>query len=207
MKTIIVRYLTIAGLLGTVAWLVSSPSWEPAVAVTGLLATFITIDNLHSPKHYLEGRWEYEVTTASKEFSHKGDCYIRQTGDTVQLQGVRQYTCSLKARRKICQPVNIPWKSDWAQVCDDNILRFHYHIAIAEPRRGGKHIEAICRLELTSQKPTEMTGNYYMLPPFDEATLNCKWGAIVFRRIEETAQLLPPNNYESENESLEEITA
>lgn len=167
-----------------------------------MLVTFITIDNFHSLKHNVEGRWEYEVTTASKDFSHKGDCHIRQKGNNIQLQGVRHFTSSLKVGRKVCLAVNIPWSSDWAQICDDDILRFHYHIAIVEPRRGGKYIEAVCRLELTSKKPTEMTGNYYMLPPFDEATLNCKWGAIVFRKIEENTQLLPPINYEPKDEVL-----
>lgn len=185
----------------------SSPSWEPAVVVIGFLSTFITIDNLNSPKHKVEGRWEYEVTTANKEFSHKGDCFIRQEGNKVQLQGARRYTCLLKARRRVFQAVNIPWSSDWAQICDDDVLRFHYHIAIVEPQRGGAYIEAICRLELTSQKPTEMTGNYYTLPPFDEATLNCKWGAIIFSKIEEDTRLSPPDNYKPEDEHPVETNA
>lgn len=204
MKSTILRYALIAALMGTVAWLVSSPSWEPAVTLIGLLVTFVTTDNRFSPAYNLKGRWEYEVTTADAQFSHKGDCHIHQQYQELQIQGVRRYTCSLKSRRKVCKAVNISWSSDWAYICDDNTLRFDYSIAIAEPRRGGDYIQAICRLELTSTEPTEMTGNYYMLPPFDETTLNCKWGTIVFRKLESGAKLSPPDNYKLEDEPLEE---
>lgn len=200
MKRIILRYFALAALLGSVAWLVSDPGYHPVIVLLGSLATFIASDSRLSPVPHLAGRWGYEVTTADKEFSHKGDCDIHQERLKVRIQGVRRYTCSLESRRKVCRAVDIPWGSDWAQICDDNVLRFDYHIAIAEPRRGGKYIEAICYLKLTSRKPKEMAGNYYMLPPFNEATLNAKWGSIVFRKLEQDDQLLPPDNYGPEDE-------
>src|SRR5215210_5294786 len=129
MKLLILKYTTFASLLGAVAWLVSSPDWEPAVAVIGLLTAFITVDERLSPTPKVEGRWEYTVVTGGMEFSHKGDCYIQQDGEKVRIQGARRYTCSLTSRRKICQAVHVSWESDWAHLCDDNILRFEYHIA------------------------------------------------------------------------------
>ncbi len=203
MKLIILKYSNLACLLAAVAWLVSSPDWEPIVATLGLLAAFITLDGRLSTTPNVEGRWEYTVDTADMEFSHKGDCYIRQDGEKIQIQGARRYTCALKSRRKVCQAVNVSWESDWAHLYDDNILRFEYHIAIAEPRRGGKYIDAICRLNITSKKPSEMSGNYYMLPPFDESTLNCKWGTITFRRLDANADPSPPSGYSLEDEQLE----
>lgn len=203
MKLIILKYSTLAGLLGAIAWLVSSPDWEPVLATLGLLATFITLDERLSPTPKVEGRWEYTVYTANMEFSHKGDCHIRQKGEQIQIQGARRYSCSLKSRRKVCQAVNVSWESDWAQLCDDNVLRFEYHIAIAEPHRGGKYIDAICRLNITAKRPSEMAGNYYMLPPFDESTLNCKWGTITFTKLAENANLSPPRDFSLEDEQVE----
>jgi len=203
MKSIVLKYSTLACLLGAIAWLVSSPSWEPILAALGLLATFITLDERLSLTPNVKGRWEYTVVTGGMGFSHKGECHIQQDGEKIRIQGARRYTCSLTSRRKICQAVNISWESDWAHLYDDNILRFEYHIAIAEPHQGGKYIDAICRLKITSKKPSEMSGNYYMLPPFEESTLNCKWGTITFHKLEENAKLLPPHGYSLEEEELE----
>jgi hypothetical protein len=200
MKRTILRYFALAALLGSVAWLVSEPGYHPVIVLIGSLATFIASETRLSSVPNLAGHWEYEVTTGDKEFSHKGDCDIHQEGLKVRIQGVRRYTCSLEAKRKICKAVDIPWGSDWAQICDDEVLRFDYHIAIAEPRRGGKYIEAICCLKLTSKRPKEMAGNYYMLPPFHEATLNAKWGSVVFRKLKDGAQLLPPDIHGPEDE-------
>jgi hypothetical protein len=195
MKSKILKYSTLVCLLGSVAWLVSSPGWEPSIALLSLVAAFITLDERLSSVPKVEGRWEYDVVTADLEFSHQGDCHIQQEGEKIRVQGARRYTCSLNAGVKICQAVNISWESDWAQLCDDNNLRLEYHIAIAEPQRGGKYIDAICCLKIPSKRPTEMSGNYYMLPPFDASTLNCKWGTITFRKIDEKAKLKPPAGY------------
>jgi hypothetical protein len=203
MKHLILKYSTLAGLLGAVAWFVSAPDWEPVIAIVGALAAFVTLSESFSRTPQVEGRWEYTVVTGDAEFSHKGDCYIKQEGEKLRIQGARRYSCALKARRKVCKSVNISWESDWAHLYDDNVLRFEYHIAIAEPRRGGAYIDAICRLNITSPKPSEMTGNYYMLPPFAEATLNCKWGTITFRRLEAGAELLPPIDYTPDDKQLE----
>lgn len=203
MKVIILKYSSLACLLGAVAWLVSAPDWEPILLTLGSLATFITFDERLSPTPNVAGRWEYTVVTGGEEFSHKGDCHIRQNGEKIQIQGARRYSCSLTARRKVCQAVNVSWESDWAHLCDDNVLRFEYHIAIAEPRRGGKYIDAVCRLNITSKKPSEMSGSYYMLPPFDESTLNCKWGTITFRKLEANAALSPPSGYSLEDQQSE----
>jgi hypothetical protein len=101
----------------------------------------------------------------------------------------------MESHNMVCHAVNVSWESDWAYICDDNILRLEYHIAIAEPLTGGNYIDAVCRLMITSRTPAEMSGRYYMLPPFDESTLNCKWGTITFRRIEEKATLAVPDGF------------
>jgi hypothetical protein len=208
MKRVFLRYTTLAGLLGSIAWLVSEPHWHPLVVSIGLLAGLVASDErLFSSTPKVEGRWQYEVTTSDKEFSHKGDCHIHQEGLKVRVQGVRRYTCSMEGRRRISKPVDIPWSSDWAQICDDGVFRFEYHIAITEPRRGGKYIEAICTLKLISKNPREMSGNYYMLPPFDEATLNCKWGSVVFYKVKENAERLPLDSCEPEDEESTEHIA
>jgi hypothetical protein len=197
-QSTIIRYLTLVALLCSTVWLALAPDWEPVVALIGLLASFVAIDRGFTSVPSISGRWEYRVVTADREFSHNGDCYVHQDGRTVRIQGVRRYTCALKARRKVCKAVEIPWASEWAQVCEDGVLRFDYHIAIAEPRRDGKSIEAICRLNLMGGKPDEMTGKYYMLPPFDEATLNCKWGSIVFKRLAAGDEVQPFDDDQSD---------
>ncbi len=75
---------------------------------------------------------------------------------------------------------------------NDSVLRCNYHIAIPEPRRGGEHIDAVFWLKITSESPRTMHGNYYMLPPFDENMLNCKWGSVTYRKINETYVVTPP---------------
>jgi len=40
----IIRYLTLAALLGSVAWLTHSPDWEPAVAFFTTLIAFLVLD-------------------------------------------------------------------------------------------------------------------------------------------------------------------
>jgi hypothetical protein len=73
MKTLILKYFTLTALLGAFAWFISAPGWEPAVTAIGLLAGFIQFDRrlISTPK--IQGRWEYIVTDAYKETSHKGD--------------------------------------------------------------------------------------------------------------------------------------
>jgi len=48
-----------------------------------------------------------------------------------------------------------------------------------------------------------MSGNYYMLPPFDEATLNCQWGTVTFEKIASHEVLTPPTIEENEDVELE----
>lgn len=188
------RYSALAALLGSVGWLVSSPSWEPAVAVVTLLGTFIGLDGGFSSTPRVAGRWEYVVVTNDKDFSHKGDCRIYQHGRHVRMHGVRRFTCALKGHQRVYKETEAVWASDWAEICEDNNLRLDYHINLPLPEGGGVQIEAMCRLELSSANPEEMTGNYFMLPPFDEAVLNSPFGTIVFRRLADNATLLPPEN-------------
>ncbi|MGH9762666.1 MAG: hypothetical protein ACREDR_47885, partial [Blastocatellia bacterium] len=112
------------------------------------------------------------------------------------LQGVRRSTCALKGSRRICKRTEAVWGSEWAEICDDNFLRFDYHITIPHPKHGGVLIQAICRVKLSSEVPREMTGNYYTLPPFDEDVLNCPSGSIVFRILPDGEKGLPLHSEE-----------
>jgi hypothetical protein len=189
MRSIILRYATLLALLVTIVWLVEDFSWHPVVISIGLLATFIKLDSRLSPTPHLAGRWQYTVQTADREFSHRGDCTIQQAGPSVRIQGMRRATCTSAGGGGACRPVAIPWASDWAELCIDGVLRFDYHIALAESRHHGRNIEAICRLRLDSKHPSRMSGSYYTLPPFDESTLNCQWGTVTFSRISIDAEL------------------
>lgn len=189
MKSTILRYATLAALLAAIAWLVEDFSWHPVVVCIGLLATFVKLDSRLSPIARVAGRWQYVVQTANRELSHKGECTIQQAGTGVRIRGTRRLTCTAVGGGGQCRPVSIPWASDWAELCADGVLRFDYHIALAEPQRHGRNIEAICRLRPEAKRPSRMSGSYYMLPPFDEATLNCQWGTVTFRRIASEATL------------------
>lgn len=138
----------------------------------------------------IEGRWEYSVYNAEGGFSHKGECYVRQKGQQVWIHGTRLFTCAgSDGSQSVCRRVNIPWGSDWASICNDETMRFDYHIDIP-----GDKIEAICRIKLPNKKPVRMSGNYYLLPPFEPSTLNCRYGEIKMKKIDETIEITPPNN-------------
>lgn len=133
----------------------------------------------------VDGCWEYLVHEANNNFSHKGYCNIKTCNDRLRISGVRKYTCTLDQK---CEEVNIAWNATWASVCSDNRLRFDYQITLTD----GKFYGAICRVNLPNNKPTEMTGNYYLLPPFDPEVLNCKHGTIKFKKISNPSDVTPP---------------
>ena len=193
MKATLLKYATLAALLMAIAWLAHDFTWHPAIVSIGLLATYVKLDGHFSSFPDVEGRWQYTVETADREVSHKGDCIIQQAGSALRIQGTRRYTCTTAGGGGKCHEVSIPWSSNWAEVCADSALRFDYHIALPEAHHHGQMIEAICRLRLDTKKPLTMAGNYYMLPPFEESTLNCQWGVITFTKMAPDGVLTPPN--------------
>jgi hypothetical protein len=193
MKETLLRYATLAALLLAIAWLVHDFSWHPAIVSIGLLVTYVKLDAHFSSFPDLAGRWQYSVETANREASHKGECVIQQAGRALRIQGTRRYTCTAAGGGGECREVAIPWNSNWAEVCADSALRFDYHIALPDNTHHGKMIEAICRLRLDTKKPSTMAGNYYMLPPFEESTLNCQWGTVTFTRMASHEKITPPN--------------
>lgn len=203
MKTTILRYATIAALLAAVAWLVHEPSWHPVIVAIGLLATYIKLDFRFSTVPRVGGRWQYWVETADREVSHKGECTIHQAGTRLRIEGTRRFTCTNAGGGGACREVAIPWSSNWAEVCADSSLRFDYHIAIPGHEHRGQSIEAICRLRLDTKTPAQMSGTYYMLPPFEPSTLNCQWGTVTFERMASHEVLSPPTIEEIEDVELE----
>jgi hypothetical protein len=140
----------------------------------------------------IAGHWEYEVVTNDGEVSHKGDCDIDQRGRHIRISGIRKLTRDIKDHQRVYKPAEAAWASDWAEICDDNFLRFDYHITVPHPKRGGIRIEAMCRVNLPLASSVEMTGRYYMLPPIEKEVLNCPFGTIVFRLLPDGAKLPPP---------------
>ncbi len=93
--SLLYRYLTLATLLGAVAWCAAAPGWEPGVVLLGTLAAFIAIERpaRHIPR--LNGRWEYEVvrrirgsaTRATAIFSRMARLFAsREFGDSVVIE-------------------------------------------------------------------------------------------------------------------------
>lgn len=195
---VLLHYSTLAILLLSFGWLVHSPGWEPAILFVGTLGAYLAQDSRFGRKASLEGRWEYIVVSANNRFSHKGECFVRQQDDVIQIQGVRRYTCIDQGQGdgEVYRVVHIAWNSEWAELCHDHVLRFEYVIALPDPKRGGQNIRATCRVEMTSATPVEMNGKFYVLPPFDESALNCNWGDLTLRRLAADTPLLPPEGFE-----------
>jgi hypothetical protein len=144
---------------------------------------------LDTSVYNVQGDWKYIVTSANKELSHRGECSIIQNGKAIQIQGIRK-TCSLNDENHNHEEVDIPWYSRWAEICNDNVLRFDYIITITEgSSHEGRHLEAICKISLNSTNLSELTGNYYVLPPFDERMQNCQWGTIRFSKLQPKAEI------------------
>ena len=158
------------------------------VAAFGLSAAFYLFPERLTPYPDISGRWSYEVHNGLGEFSHKGDCIIRQDGPNLTIQGTRRWTCRHVDGKYMCVKVNAPWSSKWAQVCGDGRVRFDYSISLAE-----EHVAGYCSLEHQSESKDLMNGFYYMLPPFRPETLNARHGEIVFRRLPEGMELEPPS--------------
>lgn len=204
MKKLIIRYSTLAVLILAVIWWARDPDWHPAVLFIASLAGYLKTEEKTQLTPNIAGRWEYHVVTSEENFSHKGDCTIRQDGRNIQIHGTRRYTSALKSRKKIATKVNIPWSSEWGEICNDNMMRFHYHIGLGTVQRGGTSIQAICRVSLPTPSLVQMTGNYYVLPPFDQAVSNYMWGSISFRPLGEAEHLEAPQNHELLDDDEEE---
>ncbi len=160
----------------------------------GLSSAFYLVPERLTPYPNVSGRWAYEVHNGSGEFSHKGDCIIRQDGPRLTIQGTRRWTCRHVNGEKVCVRVNAPWSSKWAQVCGDGRVRFDYSITLSE-----EHVLGYCSLELHNESGDLMNGFYYMLPPFRPETLNARHGEIIFKRLPKGEQVRPPSREDLKN--------
>lgn len=156
-----------------------------------ITAIYLYIKNKILDNKNVFGCWEYFVHEANGKFSHKGYCNIRMNENRLQINGERLYTCSLNHE---CEKTNIAWQSTWADICHDDCIRFDYKITLSEGI-----LSAICRINLSEKKPTEMTGRYYLLPPFNLDVLNCKYGTIKFKKILNPHEVGPPTMLEINN--------
>lgn len=181
-------------MLTALGWFVHSPNIEIAIIFLTALGTYISNDVTWVLRPRLAHRWEYNVVSADNAFSHKGDCHIRHEADVLHISGVRRFTCCPDDGKAACKEVHIAWNSEWAQICHDNVIRFEYVIALPDPHRGGQNMRAICRLEWSPDSASELIGKFYVLPPFDQATLNCNWGDISLRKIGPAEIIQPPHN-------------
>ena len=150
-------------------------------AITGI---YLFVKNKIVNGKNVNGCWEYLVHEANNRFSHKGYCNIKMNNNRLQISGERLYTCTLNNE---CEKTNTAWQSTWADICYDNCIRFDYKITLSEGM-----VSAICRINVPERKPTEMTGRYYMLPPFSPEVLNCKYGTIKLKRIANCHEVEPP---------------
>lgn len=153
----------------------------PLSVGTGLLMTGVMLlifADRFTTAARVSGRWEYSVCNALGEFSHKGEMLILQRGRRLGITGTRRFMCRVSGQKVHCDRVSIIWTSKWAAMCHDGILRFEYHIDLPE----GK-MEATCRLNPNSRKPSSMSGHYHMLPPFDHSSLNARFGTIEMRKL------------------------
>jgi len=166
-----------------------------------LSAAFYVIPERLTPYPRVAGRWSYEVRNGSGEFSHKGDCVIRQDGPTLEIQGTRRWTCRRVNGQNMCVKVNAPWSSKWAQLCSDRRIRFDYMISLPE-----NHLQGYCSVELQRAPMDSMSGFYYMLPPFNPDTLNARHGEILFERIPEGGQLEAPTKDDLDTINQEQST-
>jgi len=104
----------------------------------------------------LEGVWNYEVESISDAGrSHFGTCSIKQNGATLIFDGVRKETKTDGHRKKD----EMPWKSSWAQICEDNQIRAEYSIELENVIIG------YFTLNIPEDNKNEMIGKYYQLTP------------------------------------------
>ncbi|MEM6459925.1 MAG: hypothetical protein AAF710_11105 [Planctomycetota bacterium] len=168
-----------------------------ALVVVGLIGHFFR--DQAKPQKQVRGKWYYEVSGASGLFTHSGECEITQNGTFVKLHGTRRAIGINSDGKQTLKRVTIPWSSVYGNVCHDDFLRFEYTIDL--PETGT--LRAICRLNINHKKPKQMNGDYYMLPPIPEGTLNTRSGHVLFRKLNKNEDPFQPEPQISLNESSE----
>lgn len=125
------------------------------------------------------GRWKYEVRDATGEPSHRGELSIAQKGRRLNIHGIRRFTRRSHGSEITFDPVSIPFMSAWAEICSDNVMRVEYHIDLPEQK-----VESVWKVRIRQRSPQALTGHYYLLPPFDPATLNARFGVALLQKLE-----------------------
>lgn len=198
MKNQIIRYTHFTCLLLSLGWVFWARDWESAINTVTLLISFILLHRKFDEYPDLSGKWEYEVVTQNQQFSHKGIGTIEQKGRFLKMRGVRKYTFDCSNPKITWKEVNSPWESDWAEICDDGSLRLEYHIITNDKKGRGVVLKAVAKMAFESVKvPTEIQGNYFTLPPFDENTLNCLCGLLIYKKVPKGHKLAPPDELAS----------
>lgn len=128
----------------------------------------------------LTGQWRYEVVTPAGERSHSGHCSIKQTGRSLEFDGVRTHYRERVGRRVLDSKVHRRWYSEWSQICEDGRVRVDYRIVLEDFLA-----RAVCILDVHAGGQN-MSGDYHLLPPFQDKTLNATLGHIEFTRVEAT---------------------
>lgn len=134
------------------------------------------VDTTDSEFPNLSGNWNYEVLTPEGERSHSGICKIVQKGSFLKLDGYRK-----RYRKRLGDSItevatHNHWHSTWCQICCDGKIRVDYIIALEDVK-----VSAVCVLDI-SEDGRELTGDYFLLPPFSDTTLNAKHGSITFSK-------------------------
>lgn len=73
------------------------------------------------------------------------------------------------------------WYSEWSQICEDGRVRVDYRIVLEDFLA-----RAVCILDVHAGGQN-MSGDYHLLPPFQDKTLNATLGHIEFTRVEAMA--------------------
>ncbi len=140
------------------------------------IATLFAGQKAATPFYNLSGEWSYQVRTVDGDLSHSGHCTMTQDSITLGLDGYRTRARKLVGGTVVESDVYVHWYSVWGQICGDKKVRFEYYIDLPMSKVG-----AVCRLDVSGDAKT-MAGDYYLLPPFSDDTLNATHGGITFTR-------------------------
>lgn len=204
-RTLVFRVVFGLGFLACVIWFVAHPSAEVLVAAIPIAVGFLgTVERFGSTPN-VQGIWAYHVTSEGTTFSHAGRCRIEQDGQRVKIHGHRYLTCIHCSSEISRAEVDWTWETSWAEVSEDNVLRFDYSITVKD---GGdaNDVKGICRIR--RQSAEDMSGSYHMLPPFSGESPNAQWGTISFKKLPATATLSrPPGGYDADGNERQELAA
>jgi hypothetical protein len=158
-----------------------------AVGVLLLVAGVFVLRRDRPPSIKLvAGKWTYSVIDCDIEhdYTHSGVAEIFQEGQRIRFEGSRRRMAWRDNDGQHEQNVNIHWRTSWGFLDEEGVLRYDYDMPL--PGRGGR-IMGYVRIQIAGEErhPTEMSGNYYMLPPFADNLPNTRWGSITWVRVAE----------------------